>query len=355
VELLSRSSSILSRLPVCSELSTAHLVRTFGANVVRAGGASEGAETAAEEGGGGAAAEAAEAVEGGGERGQFTLRLGEAAKSTDPATGDIITTLGRRVAASEPAARTFWCTGYSPNSRMLSDPRTAPEVAAALDDNGFVKCLPTMQLDGGVGCDRIFAGGDICAASSHCGDGERMAITASTHAWAICRNVERLCGAVATAHDYAAPAAEGAEALANAAVNAAAAPGGVGLVRCNIPAAVSSMCLSLGKQSALYSTVPTAAAYFATAAALTETLGGPPSEEKPWAEMIDNCWLKFNYCVDLYTVTLCGGSDAWWRAHDEEFLAEVGAAAAGSDGAKTDAAKTDAAKSDEGRPAAILS
>jgi hypothetical protein len=157
-----------------------------------------------------------------------------------------------------------------------------------------------------------------------------MAITASTHAWAICRNVERLCGAVATAHDYAAPAAEGAEALANAAVNAAAAPGGVGLVRCNIPAAVSSMCLSLGKQSALYSTVPTAAAYFATAAALTETLGGPPSEEKPWAEMIDNCWLKFNYCVDRYTVTLCGGSDAWWRAHDEEFLAEVGAAAAGS-------------------------
>jgi hypothetical protein len=58
--------------------------------------------------------------------------------------GAVLTDEGRRTAAG---ARVYWCTGYASNCASLRDPRTAPSVAAALDGGGFVRALPTQQVD----------------------------------------------------------------------------------------------------------------------------------------------------------------------------------------------------------------
>jgi len=98
-------------------------------------------------------------------------------------SGDIETDLGNTIPSA--GTRVYWATGYVPNTRHF---RASKELASSLDEGGFIKLEPTLQV---VGAPRIFAGGD-CVESKMFSKGERMAHYAALHAKTIVRQLELL-------------------------------------------------------------------------------------------------------------------------------------------------------------------
>ena len=87
-----------------------------------------------------------------------------------------------------PGAKTYWCTGYSPNNDYILDPRTDPDIAKCLDAQGFVTVDKCQRLDVTKGLGHIFAGGDIASANAH-PHGERTGASAWMHAGAVIENI----------------------------------------------------------------------------------------------------------------------------------------------------------------------
>ena len=117
------------------------------------------------------------------------LTCGKIVKGTDEE--------GRVVAADgetfgDKGSRTYWATGYAPNTNYLADPRTDAAIKGQLDVGGFVRVRRSQQLQG-EGFEHIFAGGDLCYsdAFSH---GERTAGMACEHGHAIAQNILLLAG-----------------------------------------------------------------------------------------------------------------------------------------------------------------
>ena len=103
--------------------------------------------------------------------------------------GRVVSASGERL--GDRKARTYWASGYRPNSSYLQDSRTDRGVAEAIDAGGFVRVLPTHQLPG---LDHIFAAGDLTWAAAHA-HGERTAHSATLHAAVVVENILRLAGA----------------------------------------------------------------------------------------------------------------------------------------------------------------
>lgn len=78
--------------------------------------------------------------------------------------------------------RVYNCTGYKPNSEMMPK--------GWLDDKGFVKCDATQTVTA-VAKRNVFVCGDVCEDSRFVG-GERLAVFASNHAYAVYQNIETL-------------------------------------------------------------------------------------------------------------------------------------------------------------------
>lgn len=98
-------------------------------------------------------------------------------------TGDFETDTGHTIQAE--GTRVYWATGYIPNTHHI---RASKELASCLDEGGFIKVDPTLQV---VGAPRIFAGGDCVESKMFC-YGERMALFAELHANLCVRQLELL-------------------------------------------------------------------------------------------------------------------------------------------------------------------
>ncbi len=99
---------------------------------------------------------------------------------------------GRAVAADgerlgDKNSRTYWATGYRPNTSYLTDSRTDRAIREVLDPAGFVRVTGTQQLQV-EGVEHIFAGGDVTWAAAH-SHGERTAFSAWLHAGIIVQNI----------------------------------------------------------------------------------------------------------------------------------------------------------------------
>jgi NADH dehydrogenase FAD-containing subunit len=91
-----------------------------------------------------------------------------------------------------PNARSFWATGYQPNSAFLADARTESIISGMLDSAGYVRTKETCQLDH-ADLGHIFAGGDICHAGAFT-VGERTMNAAIKHGFTIVKNLLKLVG-----------------------------------------------------------------------------------------------------------------------------------------------------------------
>ena len=118
------------------------------------------------------------------------LVVGKEIVATDD-EGRMVTKEGEKVGPA--GARTYWCTGYKPNTEYLKDDRSDSAVAACLDGNGFVIVDKAMRLDPSNGLGHIFAGGDLVFADRH-SYGERTAAMAWIHAGVIIDNIRHAAG-----------------------------------------------------------------------------------------------------------------------------------------------------------------
>ena len=96
------------------------------------------------------------------------------------------------------AGKVYRCTGAAPNTELFKDARTDPDIAAALDAQGFCKVDDYCQLHG---FENIYAGGDILEDRMFASSGEhvitgkkypeRVAGTAFLHGLCIGKNIMR--------------------------------------------------------------------------------------------------------------------------------------------------------------------
>jgi 2-keto-3-deoxy-galactonokinase len=96
------------------------------------------------------------------------------------------------------AGKVYRCTGAAPNTELFKDARTDPDIAAALDAQGFCKVDDYCQLHG---FENIYAGGDILEDRMFASSGEhvitgkkypeRIAATAFLHGLCIGKNIMR--------------------------------------------------------------------------------------------------------------------------------------------------------------------
>ena len=96
------------------------------------------------------------------------------------------------------AGKVYRCTGAAPNTELFKDARTDPDIAAALDAQGFCKVDDYCQLHG---FENIYAGGDILEDRMFASSGEhvitgkkypeRVAGTAFLHGLLIAKNIVR--------------------------------------------------------------------------------------------------------------------------------------------------------------------
>jgi len=96
-------------------------------------------------------------------------------------TGDFETDMGNTIKAE--GTRVYWATGYIPNTQHI---KASKELTSSLDERGFIKLEPTMQV---VGAPRIFSGGD-CVEAKFFSNGERMALFADLHSGFCVRQLE---------------------------------------------------------------------------------------------------------------------------------------------------------------------
>lgn len=96
------------------------------------------------------------------------------------------------------AGKVYRCTGAKPNTDFLKDPNTHASISNAVNDRGFVNVDKHCRL---VGCDNVYAGGDILCdemfsrTGEHVVTGERLperiGIAAELHALIISNNIKR--------------------------------------------------------------------------------------------------------------------------------------------------------------------